>query len=721
MPDPNVFHILLAIFVCPVRCWEKYERSMEAPSAEQEVFKFDFNVAPTLSMSVERDYKKLFVVDYNPDTLIWEERDNNQLAACLAKFNLSKGLNPRNQTFFKHRDEFDTLEQFNGQHVRLHAVNGKSPGPLLMTNYGSVMTIRVTNSILLDGLTMRVYGLDTEWFNDGVPYLQQCPIPPKSVFTYRYEINRQGTHIYRSTQPHFRPDGFSGLMVSKKPEEMLATPAGGRVNISTEYQLAIQDWPFVEASQQRQSGLSHGLSKWGHGLDREDKQCARPGVYHNQTVQASVAPFSILINSKGWYNQKDILTRPSRIPLTTFTITKDGYHLFRVGHLGFERALKISVEDHEIVLVIVDGAHIKPAVAQSLVVMPGDVFNFYIHGKSDPEKKIYRMIVETLHAYSYGETRQPIYGLANIEYTDVEDKGQDLDQVDFSHNRCKKQVCVVLNCPSNPLYSKGNYRCIKADEFQDPDPNDDSDMLQTRSYSSSEYEEHFISMNALTGVDGYSYIPPKSIPYFNEDIESCSDFLCNKKNVALGKSQCKCFHYKKLGYNKMIQLTLYNMGPSGPRNVGLAMPVHIPSTHVYVLKMGFPTYHANQTVKDFNFDLICDQKQLGCFDATWRNSTWMNGNLPFENREPSYVTNVLVPYGGYTVIRFRSKKAGWYLVESMRLSERENGVAFAIKIGEKEDMPAPPEDFPKDCGDFEAPPIPTFVRENLAKGAVPSM
>ncbi|CAD5227222.1 unnamed protein product [Bursaphelenchus xylophilus] len=694
---------------------------MELPPPGQELFKYDFNVAAKLSMSVERDYKKLFVVDYNPDTLEWEERDNNQLAACLAKFNLSRGLNPRNQSFFDHRDDFDSLEQFNGQHVRLHAVNGKSPGPLLMTNYGAVMLIKVTNGALLDGLTMRFYALDTEWYNDGVPYLQQCPIPPKSSFTYRYIVNRHGTHVYRSTHPHFRPDGFVGLMVSKKSQETLATPDGRRVNIATEYQVALQDFPFVEATQQRQSGLTHGLSKWGYGLNRDDKQCASPGVYHNQVDKESVTPFAILINDKGWYNQTDILTRPSRIPLTTFRVTQDGYNLFRVAHIGFERALRISVEDHEIVLVISDGAHVRPLAAQSLVVLPGKIFNFYVHSKTNPEKKVYRMIVETLHDYLHEGRQQPVYGLANIEYMDVEDKGQNLDQVDFSHNRCDEEDCIVLNCPFNPLYPNENYRCITTDKFQFPDKHNDWDMLQTRSYSSSEYEEHFISMNALTGVDGYSYIPPKSIPYFHEDIESCSDFLCNKKNVALGKSKCKCFHYKKLGYRKTIQLTIYNMGPSRPGHVGLAMPVHIPSTHVYVVRVGFPTYHANQTVKQFNQDLVCDQPQFGCFDAVWRNVTWLNGNVPIENEEPSYVTNLLVPYGGYTVIRFRSKKAGWYLVESMRLSERENGVAFAIKIGEKKDMPAPPEDFPKDCGEFEPPPIPSFVREGLAEGPVPSM
>ncbi|CAD5220486.1 unnamed protein product [Bursaphelenchus okinawaensis] len=583
---------------------------MVPPPDDQKSFHFNFDVVPKLSMSIERDYKKLFVVDYDPDNLQWEERDNNQLAPCLAKFNLSIGLNPRNQSFFRKVDEFDTLEQFNGQHVRLHAVNGKIPSQLILTNYDSELTIRLQNGILLDSLTMRIYGLDTAWFNDGVPYLQQCPVASKSVFTYKYKVNRQGTHIYRSTQPHFRPDGFAGIMVSKKPNETLATVDGRKVPIAAEYELTIQDWPFVEANQQRQHGLSHGLSKWGHGLDRDDGQCTQGSYSGGEVDNKSVAPYTIMVNGKGWYNQEDVVTRPSRLPLTRYRITKDSYHLFRVAHLGFERALRISVEDHDITLCVVDGAHIKPVQAQSLIVLPGKVFNFYIHSKSNPNKKVYRMIVETLHEYeTYDNIQQPVYGLADLVYDEVEDNGQNLDEVDFEHKICNENECIVLNCPTTSIHPNPNIRCVTADQFQDPDANDDTDMLQSKVYSSSDYEEHFISMNALTKVDGFTYAAPEGIPYFTENLKSCNDKDCNRKNVALGEMECKCFHYKQIGYNKIVQFTIYNMGPKRPGHPYLAMPVHVPSTHVYVLKMGFPTYYNNQTIKEFNKDIKCDNPE----------------------------------------------------------------------------------------------------------------
>jgi hypothetical protein len=53
------------------------------------------------------------------------------------------------------------------------------------------------------------------------------------------------------------------------------------------------------------------------------------------------------------------------------------------------------------------------------------------------------------------------------------------------------------------------------------------------------------------------------------------------------------------------------------------------------------------------------------------------------------------------------------MAESMRSSERESGLAFAFRVGSKNQMPKPPSDFPKDCGNFEAPPVSIFSDLNI--------
>jgi FtsP/CotA-like multicopper oxidase with cupredoxin domain len=70
---------------------------------------------------------------------------------------------------------------------------------------GTEVVIRVRNHQLLNSLTLHAHGLDNEWFQDGEAYLQQCPIPVRSEFVYRFMANVQGTMILRAAFPFYSP------------------------------------------------------------------------------------------------------------------------------------------------------------------------------------------------------------------------------------------------------------------------------------------------------------------------------------------------------------------------------------------------------------------------------------------------------------------------------------------------------------------------------------
>lgn len=107
------------------------------------------------------------------------------------------------------------------------------------------------NHQLLNSLTLRIHGLDNEWYEDGEGYLQQCPIPVHSEYVYRLQANRQGTMFFRAAFPFYSPiSSFSGVIVVKKRNERLSTPDGGSLVKHLEYVLSVIDWPFVQANQQ---------------------------------------------------------------------------------------------------------------------------------------------------------------------------------------------------------------------------------------------------------------------------------------------------------------------------------------------------------------------------------------------------------------------------------------------------------------------------------------
>jgi hypothetical protein len=53
---------------------------------------------------------------------------------------------------------------------------------------------------------------------------------------------------------------------------------------------------------------------------------------------------------------------------------------------------------------------------------------------------------------------------------------------------------------------------------------------------------------------------------------------------------------------------------------------------------------------------------------------------------------------------FRADNPGWYFAHCHVLMHNMGGMAFALRIGRRDEMPAPPPNFPLGCGIYEPPP-----------------
>ncbi|KAI6175909.1 hypothetical protein M3Y97_00741700 [Aphelenchoides bicaudatus] len=712
------FLLISCCFLFQVRAWERYERTLVEPKEViDNKHEFILDIGPKLTMSIEHEYKKLAVVDYDVENQMWTERVENQLRPCLETIPLIKGTEPLKADGSV--GNFSDLIQFHGLHARVPAINGLFPGEPMVAMFGTEVVIRVRNHQLLNSLTLRGHGLDNVWYQDGEAYLQQCPIPVRSEFVYRFEANVQGTMILRAAFPFYSPiSSFSAVMVVKRRNEKLPMAGVPWKRLDLEYMLSVIDWPFVEADQQHVSN-DFSLSKWGFGLDRDEQKCTKGGSYFGQKDIRMQKPVALIVNGKGWHNQEDILNRPSKIPFATFKIRSGQNAMFRITHLGFELGVRIHVEDHDSMLVVADGKHTIFQTIDAIVFYPGERYNFHFTGKERPTKKIYRIVLQTVEKFpTESGDLQPIYGLANLEYENVDLGDQDLNKVDWNQNNdCSLQKpCKLANCQpqqADPRYTT----CINSGDIGFPDEHNETDILKQRVYSANELEEHFISFNQITKVDGFTYKPPDKMPYYNSDFKSCDQALCHKKSVAEGKTECPCFYYKKFGLGKIIQLVIYNYGPTIDGKPGREIPFHLHSTHFWLVKWAPAVYDINGKMSMFNPDIVCDDRNMqnGCFNGRWKDQAWIQGNLPNMGASPGLRDTIIIPYGGYVVLRFRTQKAGWYMAESMRASERESGLAFAFQIGEQNEMPKPPPDFPKDCGHFEPPPLPLDVRQSIHK------
>ncbi|KAH8662594.1 multicopper oxidase-domain-containing protein [Xylariales sp. PMI_506] len=103
-------------------------------------------------------------------------------------------------------------------------INDQFPGPLVEANWGDWIEVKVTNNIEStdEGTAIHWHGFLQEGtpFMDGVPGVSQCPIPPGSSFTYKFQASLYGTSWYHSHYSAQYSDGLFGPLVVHGPSSV---------------------------------------------------------------------------------------------------------------------------------------------------------------------------------------------------------------------------------------------------------------------------------------------------------------------------------------------------------------------------------------------------------------------------------------------------------------------------------------------------------------------
>ncbi|KAL9569834.1 hypothetical protein ACKAV7_005897 [Fusarium commune] len=100
-------------------------------------------------------------------------------------------------------------------------VNGQFPAPLIEANWGDTIQVTVHNDMDDEGVSLHWHGIlqkGMPW-EDGVPGVTQCPIPPKKSFTYQFLADLYGTSWYHSHYSAQVAAGLFGPLVIYGPRE----------------------------------------------------------------------------------------------------------------------------------------------------------------------------------------------------------------------------------------------------------------------------------------------------------------------------------------------------------------------------------------------------------------------------------------------------------------------------------------------------------------------
>jgi FtsP/CotA-like multicopper oxidase with cupredoxin domain len=96
-------------------------------------------------------------------------------------------------------------------------INGQFPGPTIEANWGDMIEVTLENQVVgpAEGTAIHFHGIrqiGTPWY-DGVPSTVQCPLPPGSSFTYKFQADAYGSTFYHSHYSAQYSAGVYGAMI----------------------------------------------------------------------------------------------------------------------------------------------------------------------------------------------------------------------------------------------------------------------------------------------------------------------------------------------------------------------------------------------------------------------------------------------------------------------------------------------------------------------------
>ncbi|KAK2855717.1 hypothetical protein FQN49_004913 [Arthroderma sp. PD_2] len=222
--------------------------------------------------------------------------------------------------------------------------NKKYPGPWIQACWGDDLEITVTNKLKHNGTAVHWHGIRMmeNMFNDGVPGVTQCPIPPGSSMTYRFKASQYGSSWYHSHYSLQYADGLFGPMTIHGPS-------------SAEYDKAVD--PLLMTDHLHDSAFEH---------------------FHHELEGHPPLMDSIILNGKGDYDQTGDMKRKYR--------TGKRY-LLRLINTSVATTFVFSVDGHKFQVVGSDFVPIDPYETDHIAVGIGQRYHVILEGLSKEETK----------------------------------------------------------------------------------------------------------------------------------------------------------------------------------------------------------------------------------------------------------------------------------------------------------------------------------------------
>lgn len=240
-------------------------------------------------------------------------------------------------------------------------INNQFPSPAIRVLKGDTVQIKVTNDITSQfDTSVHFHGIRQIGTNgaDGVPDITQVAIKPGDSFTHQFSVyNQTGTYYYHA-HVGVQDDTIQGPFIIYENEASLKCLNSDE----REQGERITEGPYTYDDE-----IIFQWTEWWHQnfFDRQKN-------YMSPNFPGDPGPDSILLNGRAIYQNTTIAGVPENCPGFTYfdVLPNKTYRIRNIAALTF-RFFAITIKDHDMTLIEIDGEYIDPLPVEYIELAPG--------------------------------------------------------------------------------------------------------------------------------------------------------------------------------------------------------------------------------------------------------------------------------------------------------------------------------------------------------------
>ncbi|XP_060065140.1 uncharacterized protein LOC132545474 [Ylistrum balloti] len=538
-------------------------------------------------------------------------------------------------------------------------VNRMLPGPAIHVCEGDTVMVNVHNKMNGMGMSIHWHGILQRGspHMDGVGMLTQCPIHDFATFQYRFTVSDPGTHFWHGHSGQHRSDGIFGAFVVRQAPER-------------EFHHGVYDYDLPEHTMLVNDWLMELT------LDRF--------ANHHQ-AHGDNKPASMLINGRGahrvFYNSErsENITTPYEV----FNVEHGRRYRFRIISNGILNCpIQLSVDNHTLRVISSDGNPFQPIDVESINIFAGERFdvviladqpmdNYWVRARGQADCGVKSAYQQAILRYSGAVEGLPTRPIGH-QFGDREGK---------KLNPWNKKATDMLV----PVTHLDNMRPSNKALQETPDKKfyltmDFNNIDNYNFYVGPEY------VSPSTVVEAYNHLLSPQINHISNTLPPSppltqfhdipQEMFCNTDTVKKNCSEefCECIHTLKVDLGDTVEFIVIDEGKIWDAN----HPMHLHGHKFRVI--GMDRLNKSTTLEEV--------KRLDNEGKLIRNLT-----------SPVDKDTVTVPDGGYVILRVHANNPGFWFMHCHIEFHANIGMGVVIQVGDFDQMPSPPANFPR-CGSW---------------------